>query len=59
MLPGCILLFIIVVLVSNQLCAYCSFSWPKDESYAFFGNKLTTDDYQNFMAPQPTTVGLD
>jgi len=36
------------------------FSWPSDESYAFFGNNnLTADGYQNFMAPQPTAVGLN
>ena len=26
--------------------------------YAFFGNDLAADSYQNFMAPQPTAVGL-
>ena len=60
MLPGCVLLFIVVILVSNHLCASCSFSWPSDESYAFFGNNnLTADGYQNFMTPQPTAVGLN
>ena len=31
MLPGCVLPFIAVVFISNQLCAYYSFSWPMDE----------------------------
>jgi len=31
------------------------FSWPTDESCAFFSNG---DGYQNFMAPQPTAVRL-
>jgi len=35
------------------------FSWPTDESYAFFNNSLTTEGYQNFMAPQPAAVRLN
>ncbi|KAH9162835.1 fungal-specific transcription factor domain-containing protein [Lactarius sanguifluus] len=34
------------------------FSWPTDESYAFFGNNMAGDGFQNYMAPQPTAVHL-
>ncbi|KAH9030570.1 fungal-specific transcription factor domain-containing protein [Lactarius deliciosus] len=34
------------------------FSWPTDESYAFFGNNMAGDGFQNYMAPQPAAVHL-
>jgi hypothetical protein len=34
------------------------FSWPTDESYAFFGNSMTNDGYQNFMPPQPQPTAV-
>ncbi|KAH9024620.1 fungal-specific transcription factor domain-containing protein [Lactarius pseudohatsudake] len=34
------------------------FSWPTDESYAFFGNNMAGDGFQNYMAPQPTAVHM-
>ena len=58
MLPGCVP-FHRSRLGFSPVCGYCSFSWPTDESYAFFGNNLTADGYQNFMPPQPTAVGLN
>jgi len=33
-------------------------SWPTDESYPYFGNSLATEDYQNFLPPQPAAVRL-
>jgi hypothetical protein len=59
MLPGCVLLF--SVLSSWFLivfCAFCRFSWPTDESYAFFGNSMTNEGYQNFMPPQPQPTAV-
>ena len=58
MLPGCVLLIRLGFAYLIILCVSCSFSWPTDESYAYFGNSLTPDGYQNFMPPQPTAVPL-
>jgi hypothetical protein len=56
MLPGCVLIY---RFGSAHLIVHSGrFSWPTDESYAYFGNNMATDGYQNYMAPQPAAVHL-
>ena len=53
-LPGCVSLSHRSRLGSTHLII-SSFTQPTNESYAYFKNNTTADDYQNPMPPQPAT----